>query len=225
MPIEFRCAQCQKLLQTPDETAGKQAKCPQCGTIQQIPSPTTAPPPASPFAPGTPSLGPAAEAPSGAPSGQANPYQSPGDYGTAPTAWSDPSYLRTYALDRVSTPATLLIVTGSLGLVLQVLGAVVNVIQMVGLGAVQPGAGGGMEMLLLSGGFGVVSSLIGIAISTIVILGGLKMKRLESHTWAMTSAIVALIPCISPCCLLGLPFGVWALVVLNDPQVRMAFRQ
>ncbi len=30
MPIEFRCLQCGKLLRTGDDTAGKQAKCPEC---------------------------------------------------------------------------------------------------------------------------------------------------------------------------------------------------
>lgn len=223
MPIEFRCAQCQKLLQTPDETAGKQAKCPQCGAIQQIPSPTTPPPPSSPFAPGVPSLGPTGETSSGAPSGQANPYQSPADFGTGPAAWSDPSYLRTYALDRVNTPATLLIVTGGIGLGLQLIGTIANLASLAIPNMIQPGGGQGPEMLL-SGGIGVAFGLLGIALSVVVILGGLKMKRLESHAWSMAGAIVALIPCLSPCCLLGLPFGIWALVVLNDTQVRMAFR-
>lgn len=43
MPIEFRCQQCQKLLRTGDETAGKQAKCPACGSVQTIPIPGAAP--------------------------------------------------------------------------------------------------------------------------------------------------------------------------------------
>lgn len=37
MAIEFRCTQCGKLLRTKDETAGKKAKCPECGTILAIP--------------------------------------------------------------------------------------------------------------------------------------------------------------------------------------------
>ena len=31
MPIEFRCTQCNKLLRTADASAGKKAKCPDCG--------------------------------------------------------------------------------------------------------------------------------------------------------------------------------------------------
>jgi phage FluMu protein Com len=38
MPIEFRCQQCGKLLRTPDETAGRQARCPECGAINVVPA-------------------------------------------------------------------------------------------------------------------------------------------------------------------------------------------
>ena len=44
MPIEFRCTQCNRLLRTPDETAGKQAQCPECGAITTIPPASTAAP-------------------------------------------------------------------------------------------------------------------------------------------------------------------------------------
>ena len=42
MTIEFRCPGCNKLLRTKDETAGKRAKCPQCGNIVEIPVPAPA---------------------------------------------------------------------------------------------------------------------------------------------------------------------------------------
>lgn len=52
MAIEFRCTQCNKLLRTGDDTAGKRVKCPDCGTISEIPTPEIdlpiAPPPELP---------------------------------------------------------------------------------------------------------------------------------------------------------------------------------
>jgi hypothetical protein len=51
-----------------------------------------------------------------------------------------------------------------------------------------------------------------------------KMKRLESYGLAMTAAIIVMVPYVSPCCILGLPFGIWALVVLCDSSVKAAFR-
>ena len=50
------------------------------------------------------------------------------------------------------------------------------------------------------------------------------MKKLVNYRLAMVVSILALAPCISPCCLLGLPFGIWALVVLNKPEVKSAFQ-
>lgn len=40
MPIEFRCDRCQKLLRVPDNSAGKQSRCPHCKSVQAIPEST-----------------------------------------------------------------------------------------------------------------------------------------------------------------------------------------
>ena len=40
----------------------------------------------------------------------------------------------------------------------------------------------------------------------------------------MVAAVVALLPCVSPCCLVGLPIGIWALTTMNKPEVKDAFR-
>jgi hypothetical protein len=67
MPIEFRCIHCAKLLRTGDETAGRQAQCPDCGALMTIPAapadvPGGSPPPppsgpteaGNPFGPSSP---------------------------------------------------------------------------------------------------------------------------------------------------------------------------
>jgi phage FluMu protein Com len=93
MAIEFRCTQCSKLLQTPDDTAGKHAKCPVCGTIVQIPAAgTVAPEPSSGgmgggMPPSSPDGGASPFAPASQPipgPDSLNPYQSPAAYGTMP---------------------------------------------------------------------------------------------------------------------------------------------
>ena len=40
---------------------------------------------------------------------------------------------------------------------------------------------------------------------------------------AYTGAILSMIPCVSGCCLLGLPFGIWAVMTLNKPEVKAGF--
>jgi len=59
-------------------------------------------------------------------------------------------------------------------------------------------------------------------IGVLMIIGALKMMRLESHRWAMTVSILALLPC-SPAGLIGLVAGIWSLIVLNRPNVVAAF--
>jgi hypothetical protein len=59
-------------------------------------------------------------------------------------------------------------------------------------------------------------------IGVLMIIGALKMMRLESHRWAMTVSILALLPC-SPAGVIGLVAGIWSLIVLNRPNVVAAF--
>ncbi len=68
---------------------------------------------------------------------------------------------------------------------------------------------------------------IGLALllmNVVTVVGALKMRRLESYSMARVAAILAVIPCTSACYLLGVPFGIWALMVLARPEVRSAFR-
>ncbi len=59
--------------------------------------------------------------------------------------------------------------------------------------------------------------------SAFVLFGALKMKALKSYGTAKLAAIVALVPLVGPCCILGIPFGIWALIVLSKPHVRDSF--
>jgi tRNA A-37 threonylcarbamoyl transferase component Bud32 len=56
----------------------------------------------------------------------------------------------------------------------------------------------------------------------IMIMGALKMRRLESYGWAVAGSVLALVP-TSPFVVLGLPVGIWALAVLTSPDVKAAF--
>jgi hypothetical protein len=55
-----------------------------------------------------------------------------------------------------------------------------------------------------------------------MILAGLRVMRLRSHGLAIIASILAI---VSPACLVGLPVGIWALVVLTRQDVRAAFGQ
>jgi len=80
MPIEFRCTQCNKLLRTGDDTAGKEARCPACGTVVTIPTGTAGPGVSFPPPPGANPFGGIGRQPS-SPADSGNPYQSPSPFG------------------------------------------------------------------------------------------------------------------------------------------------
>lgn len=127
------------------------------------------------------------------------------------------------AEQQVLGPATGLIVVGVIGFVLSIAGLIANL-----TGAVVnlPGMDHNTELLTrtLSGTVGIVSSVVSILLSGIILWGGMQMKALRNYPLAMTASILAIVPCLSPCCLLGLPLGIWAAVVLARPEVKATFQ-
>ena len=125
------------------------------------------------------------------------------------------------AASRVKIPAIGLIATGGIGALLALLGLALNLLG-VGLGA----AGGGDEgfSLAAQGALGILQSVVGLAMSGLIVFGGLKMMKLQSYGLCMAAAVLSFIPFLSPCCLLGLVFGIWSLVVLNNAEIKAAFR-
>jgi hypothetical protein len=73
-----------------------------------------------------------------------------------------------------------------------------------------------------SGPLLVVAAVLGILLGGLILFGAIKMKKLQSYGLAMTASIVAMLPC-SLCCVIGLPLGIWSLVVLSKPEVKSAF--
>lgn len=148
----------------------------------------------------------------------------PGDATQAPPAF-DPAAASPApagdALQMVQGPAIGLVVTAVIGFLVCAAGLLLNVLG-VTFGAME-GESDDAVMSMMSGGVGVVQSILGVILSVVILMGALKMKKLESYTFAMVAAIIAMVPCISPCCLVGLPIGIWALVVLNKPEVKGAF--
>ena len=67
----------------------------------------------------------------------------------------------------------------------------------------------------------IVPILAILIVSSLVIFAALKMKRLQAYGLAIAASILAII--VSPSNLIGLPIGIWALVVLSQRDVREAF--
>jgi tRNA A-37 threonylcarbamoyl transferase component Bud32 len=63
--------------------------------------------------------------------------------------------------------------------------------------------------------------LSALVLSSVILVAGLKMKRLQAYGLAVAGSILAIL--VTPGNLIGLPIGIWSLVVLSQRQVREAF--
>ena len=68
----------------------------------------------------------------------------------------------------------------------------------------------------------IVCSLL--AIYVVIILGGMAMLAVKYYRLARWSAVLT-IAFLGGSCPLGLPFGVWALIVLHNRRIRAAFAE
>jgi len=130
----------------------------------------------------------------------------------------------TAMLEKVKLPAIFLMVTAGIGALMAVVSFLSNVLGF-GFNAANMGDMGGNEQWIgmMSGGLGMGLNVLALVMAVVVFFGASKMMKLESYGLALAASIIAMIPCISPCCLMGLPIGIWSLVVLLDKDVKAAF--
>ncbi len=166
----------------------------------------------------------------------------PSEYGPA----APPSDMA-YAQQRVQIPAIALIVSGILNIItalVQVGGTVMIAVLPAGepqrmmLNALPPEFAKAMEKQLEQSGEdpqsikiksiinNIIGSILMVIIAVLTLLGGVRMLSLRSYALSVAGAISAAIPCLScgGCCLFGEIIGIWALVVLLNPDVKAAFR-
>jgi predicted Zn finger-like uncharacterized protein len=67
----------------------------------------------------------------------------------------------------------------------------------------------------------LVAAVIGTGVGIGMIRAGVRMRRLRGYGSAVVWSVASMLPCTV--CLWGLPFGLWALMVLSDPAVKQAF--
>lgn len=69
-----------------------------------------------------------------------------------------------------------------------------------------------------------VINLLRVVMSILMTVGAMKMRSLEGYGLAMTGAIIGIIPlCPNECCC-ATPFGIWAVIVLANSDVKRAFQ-
>ena len=71
------------------------------------------------------------------------------------------------------------------------------------------------------GGYGI--ALVSLVVAPIVVFGAMRMGEGRSRGLAIASAILAILPLTSCCFFVSAVFGIWALVVLMQADVKAAF--
>lgn len=117
----------------------------------------------------------------------------------------------------VSAPAIGLLVAGGVS----VAGSFIWVIMLLSAGTIIFASEDGKDALI-GVAFWIPLALLRVVLDGVTIYGGLQMRNLRSWNWSMASAVAACIPC-TMCCIVTLPLGIWALVILLRDETKAAF--
>jgi hypothetical protein len=159
-------------------------------------------------------------------------YDEPGGFGA-----EDLASTRRMATERINLPSIFLIVVASLNLLVALgliaMGLMATTVPAEEI-AKQPTSEQAMkegwtpeQLKNLGVGMYIGWGAVALIFSLVTLLAAIYMRGLRFYGLAITGAVLAALPIISPmgCCLLGEAIGLWALLVLINPTVRSAFRR
>ncbi|MEM9827389.1 MAG: hypothetical protein AAF958_12400 [Planctomycetota bacterium] len=138
-----------------------------------------------------------------------SPYAPPAHPGGVPPQTGNP----------LLAPGIILLVLAGLWLLYGIVNAVIAGGQ--GPPPVPPDAPEGFEIGQNVGFYGAMIGLPTIALFQVI--GSIMLIKRKVYGLALTSVILSIIPCCSPVVVLGIPFAIWALVLLLKPEVKAAF--
>jgi hypothetical protein len=167
----------------------------------------------------------ASEAPTSAPTALSAANASPYGSGFRP---STPGISESAIDEKMKVPAIGIITTGALGALLSLAGVIATLSGSNKVAELPPGlppeaAGLLKSYLSAMEPFNLPLNLLALILSSLTLVAGIKMLQRRSYGLVMAGVIIGMIPCLSGCCCTGLPFGIWALIVLSNEEVRKSF--
>jgi hypothetical protein len=233
MSNTIHCPSCQRELRVPAELVGKKVKCPSCGVIFTAGLEAEAPP-EPPVV-----VAEAESPPEAAPPPPSRPlpreeeyYREPAQEDYARQAW-ERRLSRQRGLAALRPPAICLLVTGILGLTCNCF-SLISVVGSDPQAMKQQFADWPQEWQRFrdiaeksvdfsKSPAGVAYRLAFLALNLVLIISAIMMMMGKMYWLAMVGSILAMVNFETCCCLLGLPFGIWSLVVLSKAEVKSAF--
>lgn len=204
MPIEYQCGNCSAVLRTPDDTAGKKARCPNCSNLVPIPMPNQ---PQSQMPPSKPTphnpfghqQGAAQSSNPFAPVGvpQHRPMRLAPDIGSAKS--------------KLYPPVITTLVLTSLAGIISALGILGGIVEFVD--------GPGRSSDIFSLAFAVICLLVNL----VGIGGCICLLNFKQRGLGIAGLVCSIIGGIY-CCFIPSAFAIWGLVAVSDPTVKQFFR-
>lgn len=151
-----------------------------------------------------------------------NPYQSPDQSSIPQLGTSGNEAARAI----VKLPAMILMILSIIAIFFAILAIGLNIFG-VGMTAFMPEGQADQQetvAIWMQGITGIIWQIFSVAMYSFMVYGCKKMMALESRAIALTTLILAVIPCCSPCCIFSMPFGIWGLVVMFNPVVKTSFK-
>ncbi len=133
-----------------------------------------------------------------------------------------------YVQSKVGLPGLALAILGMAAIVLNLLGGIVTLVTSMGtiLALLDSGDSTSWIAFATNTGWTFVMTLLSFATSFLVAFAGLRLRNARSSGVVYAGAIMAMNPCcFSYCCCIGLPIGIWAIVAMQDEQVKAAFAE
>jgi DNA-directed RNA polymerase subunit RPC12/RpoP len=221
MPLPFRCSHCNQELLADDAELGTRIHCPACGAQIFVPGQRRTVSFLSPSGDDPP---PADDArPAG--SVDRSDRSKKADEKRQLAEYLQKNVVDTkYASRRVWLPAICMILISLLGFIVNALYFLEYSFHLgiLNLRAAQARMPDRVPEWAISGTFPMVVSAVAVVVFVVILLGSIQMLYLEEYWLAFTAAILAAIPCFTSCCCM--PIGIWAIVVLNDSAVKLAFQ-
>ena len=132
-----------------------------------------------------------------------------------------------YVEQKVGLPGLALMAIGVLALVGNLVVALVQLVLSNPFALLQFGADPNVWTgWMLSSGVYILAAFAAVLWSPVVILAGARLRSARSVSLVYFGAFLAACPCcVNYCCCFGLPVAVWAIMALQDEQVRAAFEE
>jgi hypothetical protein len=154
--------------------------------------------------------------------GQLNPYTSPSGYSSSP---SKPSRSSGRSGAQITT-----MVCGGFLIFYAIVQLVLAIVMMAMRGATMMPALGQLPVDADQRAFMVGSTIVSIIVvgltilvSVIILIGAIQMMRFKTWGLALTASILTFLPCNGAFCCIGIPLGIWGIIMLSLRDVREAF--